>query len=171
MNGEVLVFLILASLAVIGGLLMLNLKKVVHMLLSLVLTFLSIAGLFIMLSAEFVAVVQVLIYSGAVTIMMIFGIMLTRHQDEQRVQKNRVRTWVVLIGILVFFYTMYEAITRFVSVEQASELHIENTKQIGMALYAKYVIPFELTSVLLLVALIGAIVLAKREEEEEVKQE
>lgn len=59
-----------------------NLTKVVHMVVALVFTFISIAGIYVMLSAEFIAVVQILIYSGAITIMMLFGIMLTRHNDK-----------------------------------------------------------------------------------------
>ena len=72
-------FLLLCSalVAIIGGVLLLNLTKVVHMVVALVFTFISIAGIYVLLSAEFVAVVQILIYSGAITIIMLFGIMLT----------------------------------------------------------------------------------------------
>lgn len=167
MNAELVVFFILALTAIAGGVLMLNLTKVVHMMLSLVLTFLSIAGLFVLLSAEFVAAVQVLIYSGAITIMMLFGIMLTKHNDEAKSKISPLRFTVVLLSVAAFFVTVYIGINDLTLGEQATELHVNNTEQIGIALYSQYVIPFELTSVLLLVALIGAIILAKKDDKEE----
>ena len=81
-SGEFIAFMGLALVAIIGGVLLLNLTKVVHMVVSLIFTFVAIAGIYVLLSAEFVAAVQVLIYSGAITIIMLFGIMLTKHDDE-----------------------------------------------------------------------------------------
>lgn len=168
MNGEFLVFLALALIAIMGGVLMLNVEKVMHMVLSLVLTFLSIAGLYMMLWAEFVGVVQILIYSGAVTIIMIFGIMLTKHNDEQ-VKRSSLRSILVFLAVLVFGGILYFAVNNvdFTQQGKAVELYSENTKQIGKLLYTEYIIPFEITSILLLVALIGAIILAKNDNEEE----
>ncbi|WLD93147.1 NADH-quinone oxidoreductase subunit J [Alkalihalobacillus sp. AL-G] len=169
MSGELIVFFILALVAIGSGIFMLNLTKVVHMVIALVFTFLSIAGLYVMLSAEFVAFVQVLIYSGAITIIMLFGIMLTRHSDRTESKIGVPRTLLVLVGIVAFFGVMFFQINDLSFGEQATELHVDNTEKIGIELYSKYVIPFELTSVLLLVALVGAIVLAKRDDEEEAK--
>ena len=81
-TGEFIAFIVLAVIALVGGVLLLNLTKVVHMVLALVATFISIAGIYVLLSAEFLAVVQILIYSGAITIIMLFGIMLTKHDDK-----------------------------------------------------------------------------------------
>ena len=81
-SGEFIAFIVLAVTALMGGVLLLNLTKVVHMVLSLVATFVSIAGIYILLSAEFLAVAQILIYSGAITIIMLFGIMLTGKDDK-----------------------------------------------------------------------------------------
>ncbi|WP_257348115.1 NADH-quinone oxidoreductase subunit J [Pseudalkalibacillus decolorationis] len=169
MNGELIVFFILALVAIGSGILMLNLTKVVHMVIALVFTFLSIAGLYVMLSAEFLAFVQILIYSGAITIIMLFGIMLTRHSDRTESKIGVPRTVLVLGGIVAFFLVMFFQINDLSFGEQATVLHVDNTEKIGVELYSKFVIPFELTSVLLLVALVGAIVLAKRDDEEEAK--
>ncbi|MFB9760975.1 NADH-quinone oxidoreductase subunit J [Ectobacillus funiculus] len=168
MSGELLAFLALSLIAIMGGVLMLNFTKVMHMMLALVFTFLSIAGLYITLSAEFVGVVQVLIYSGAVTIIMIFGIMLTKQDDESE-GKSKLRSLLVFIGVVAFGAVMYYAVnnTEFTPATDAPALHKENTKQIGEMLYTKYIIPFELVSVLLLVALVGAIILAKGDGKEE----
>ncbi|WP_017756588.1 NADH-quinone oxidoreductase subunit J [Calidifontibacillus oryziterrae] len=166
MSGELIAFFILALIAIGGGVLMLNTTRVTHMVISLVFTFLAFAGLYVLLSAEFVAAVQVLIYSGAITIIILFGIMLTKH-DDQEVNKPRFwKTFFVSIGVIGFFLTMYFAINDLSLGEQATNLHENNTMQIGTELYSKYIIPFELTSVVLLVALIGAIILSKKDDGE-----
>ncbi len=171
MTGEFLAFIVLAISAIGGGILMLNLQKVIHMVIALVFTFISIAGLYVMLHAEFVAAVQVLIYSGAITILMLFGIMLTKHNDTNEPKISRGRTFLVLFGILAFGVAVYLGIYDLDFGGQATDLHVNNTEKIGMELYAKYVIPFELTSVVLLVALVGAIILAKKDNEEEANKE
>lgn len=168
-SGELLGFTILAIVAISGALLLLILKKVIHMVVAAVFTFISIAGLYVTLSAEFVAAVQILIYSGAITIMMLFGIMLTKHNDEEQPKMNKWRNAFVFLGVLAIGVTIYLGVYDLnIPVEQVT-LHQSNTEQIGISLYSKYVIPFELTSVLLLVALVGAVILAKREDEEEKK--
>jgi NADH-quinone oxidoreductase subunit J len=167
MSGELIAFFILGLIAIAGAVLMLNLSKVMHMVLALVFSFLAIAGIYVLLSAEFVAVVQVLIYSGAITIIMLFGIMLTRHNDTSERPKAPLKNILVGLGVVGFFFVMYFSINDLTFGEQAVNLHEENTANIGVALFTEYVIPFELTSVLLLVALVGAIVLAKRDDEKE----
>ncbi|WP_077619892.1 NADH-quinone oxidoreductase subunit J [Bacillus sinesaloumensis] len=171
MTGEFLAFIVLAISAIGGGMLMLNLQKVIHMVIALVFTFISIAGLYVLLHAEFVAAVQVLIYSGAITILMLFGIMLTKHNDTSEPKVSRGHTFMVLGGILAFGTAVYLGIYDLDFGQQATDLHVNNTEQIGIELYAKYVIPFELTSVVLLVALIGAIILAKKDKEEGANEE
>ncbi|MCA1032089.1 NADH-quinone oxidoreductase subunit J [Bacillus timonensis] len=171
LNGEFIAFIVLALCAIGGGVLMINLSKVVHMVVALVFTFVSIAGLYVLLHAEFIAAVQILIYSGAITIIMLFGIMLTRHNDTSEAQISFGRKVLVLLGVVGFAVAIYFGIYDFEIGNQATTLHEENTKQIGIALYSKYIIPFELTSVVLLVALVGAIILAKKDDEEEANGE
>jgi len=165
-SGEFLAFMGLALVAIIGGVLLLNLTKVVHMVVSLIFTFVAIAGIYVLLSAEFVAAVQILIYSGAITIIMLFGIMLTKHNDEPEPQTGKWRKILVFLGILGFAFAVYLGIYNFNIEQVPTTLHENNTMQIGEALYSKYIIPFELTSVLLLVALVGSIILAKNEKKE-----
>lgn len=166
-SGELIAFLVLALVGVVGGMLLLNLSNVVHMVISLVFTFLSIAGIFVLLSAEFLAVVQILVYSGAITIIMLFGIMLTRHDDRTQSSVGRIRKLLIFLGILGFAYAVYLGIHNLQFPSQPVALHEANVEQIGVTLFSKYVIPFELLGVLLLVALIGAIVLARRDDEGE----
>jgi NADH-quinone oxidoreductase subunit J len=172
LSGEFIAFIVLAFVAIGGAIVMINLQKVIHMVVALVFTFISIAGIYILLHAEFLAAVQILIYSGAITILMLFGIMLTKHNDvSENLSMGAFRKTIVLISILGFGVVMYLGIYNMDFGEQATTLHVNNTEQIGIELFSKYVIPFELTSVVLLVALIGSIVLAKKDDEEEAKKE
>lgn len=171
LTGEFLIFILLAVVAMGGGILMLNLSKVVHMVVALVFTFISIAGIYVMLSAEFIAVVQILIYSGAITIIMLFGIMLTRHNDVSEPRTSWARKVIVFLGVIGFGVAVYFGIYDLDLGTHETTLHENNTEQIGVTLYTKFIIPFELMSVVLLVALIGAIVLAKKDDEEEAKEE
>lgn len=170
-SGEFLAFMSLALVAVIGGVLLLNLTKVVHMVVALVFTFVSIAGIYVLLSAEFLAAVQILIYSGAITIIMLFGIMLTRHNDTSEPKTGRWRKLLLFVGVLGFAFAVYIGIYNLDLPSAPNDLHVNNTEQIGIELYSKFIIPFEVTSVLLLVALIGAIVLAKKDDEKEAEKE
>lgn len=169
MSGEMLAFFVLALIALSGGVLMINLRKVVHVIVALSFTFLSIAGLYVLLSAEFIAFVQVLMYSGAVTIVMLFGIMLTKHDDKEEKSTNHWRTAAAFIGVVIFFIIMFTGINNLSLGPASTTLHDNNTNQIGVELFSKYVIAFETVGVILLVALVGAIALAKNDDEEEAK--
>jgi NADH-quinone oxidoreductase subunit J len=169
-TGEFFAFMGLALVAIIGGVMLINLTKVVHMVVALIFTFISIAGVYVLLSAEFVAGVQVLIYGGSITIIMLFGIMLTRHDDTEEPTTGKWRKILVFLGIIGFAIALYIGIYDFNIPQVATDLHVDNTMKIGEALYSKWVIPFELTSVLLLVALVGAIVLAKKDKKEADKE-
>lgn len=164
LSGEFIAFLLLALVAITGGILLLTLKKVMHMVVAVVFTFISIAGLYVLLSAEFIAAVQILIYSGAITIMMLFGIMLTKQEKQEEKKQNYFRKWGVIVGILCFAVCVYIGIYNLEFSQTQVALYEDNTEKIGVELYSKFVIPFELTSVLLLVALIGAVILAKKDD-------
>lgn len=166
MTGEFFAFICLALVAIIGGVLLLNLTKVVQIIVALSFTFISIAGIYILLSAEFVAGVQVMIYSGAISIIMLFGIMLTKHDAESEETGHKLRKFLVFLGVLGFAFAVYLGIYNYDVPQVPSNLHVNNTLEIGKALYSKYTIPFELASVLLLVGLVGAIVLSKKDGKE-----
>lgn len=171
MNGEFLIFFVLALIAISGGVLMINLRKVVHIIVALAFTFLSIGGIFVLLSAEFLAFVQVLIYAGAITIVMLFGIMLTKHNDKEVGIVSITRTLTVLAGVIIFFVIMFLGINDLSLGEQATTLHDHNVRQIGIEIYSKFVIPFETVGVILLVALVGAVALAKNDDAKEEARE
>lgn len=166
-HGENIAFSILAIVMISGAVFMINLTRVVHMVISMAAVFLGLGGAYVLLEAEFVAFVQVLIYAGAITILMIFGIMMTRQGGQEEQQPNRpLMNTLLLIGtiglFLIIFFAIQDSVFPAGGMFHAGE---DNTRAIGEAIFTKHVIPFELVSVLLTVAFIGAIVLAKREEE------
>ncbi|GIO12204.1 NADH:ubiquinone oxidoreductase subunit J [Cohnella xylanilytica] len=165
-TGEFFAFFLLAVCAIVGAVLAINFEKVVHTTLSLAFTFVSLAGLYVLLEAEFVAFVQVLLYVGAVTILMIFGIMMTKHQGEGKEPGRPLLETLAAIGCLCLFGILFYAIRSAGFPAPAAALPEDNTLSIGKLLYSAYAIPFELVSVLLTVAFIGAVALAKREEED-----
>ncbi|NIK79395.1 NADH-quinone oxidoreductase subunit J [Paenibacillus castaneae] len=162
-TGEFVAFFVLSVIMICGAVLMISLEKVVHMVISMAAVFLGLAGMFVLLEAEFVAFVQVLIYAGAVSILMIFGIMMTKHQQEEREKAKPLHETLAAVGALSLFGILFYAIrtTTFPEPTPFQGSH-DNTMAIGELLYTGYVIPFELLSVLLTVAFIGAIVLAKK---------
>lgn len=167
MTAEFIAFFILSVCAIGGAVFMINLTKVMHMAIALAFTFLSIAGIYFLLNAEFLAVVQILIYTGAITILMIFGIMLTKHRLEEKKTKRIVSDVQGLtLSLLLFGIIMWTVYQLPIGTEPDSQIQASNVADLGELIFTQYVIPFELTSVLLLVALVGAILLAKREEKE-----
>ena len=165
-TGEFFAFFLLAVCAIVGAVLAVSVVKVVHTVLSLAFTFVSLAGLYILLQAEFVAFVQVLLYVGAVTILMIFGIMMTKHQSEGQEPGRPLLEALAAIGCICLFGILFYAIRSASFPAPTVPLPEDNVMTIGKLLYSAYAIPFELVSVLLTVAFIGAVALAKREEED-----
>lgn len=171
MSGEMIAFFVLALIAISGGVLMINLRKVVHIIVALAFTFISIGGLYVLLSAEFLAFVQVLIYGGSITIIMLFGIMLTKHDDTHDVLfVGKWRPLLVLGGVVIFFIIMFVGINDLTFEPIAAGLHDENVRQVGTEIFTKYLIPFETVGIILLVALVGAVALAKNDREEEASE-
>ncbi|GKS14210.1 NADH-quinone oxidoreductase subunit J [Paenibacillus chitinolyticus] len=166
-QGENWWFLLFAICAIGGAIYMITFTKVVHMVLSVAFTFVSLAGLYVLLEAEFVGFVQILIYAGAISILMIFGIMMTNHRAEEKAKSGPVQKILLGVGSLGLFGILFYAIqnTTFPSAAGSLQTGQDNTLEIGKLLYNEYVIPFEIMSVLLTVAFIGAIVVAKREED------
>lgn len=144
---------------------MITFTRVVHMITALAFTFLSTAGLYVLLSAEFVAFVQVLIYAGAVTILMIFGIMLTKREEQEKESVRPLHHLGLIAGIILLFVVIFFSIQPAAFPSAGEWTIADNTKAIGEQLFTWRVLPFELMSVLLTVAFIGAIMIAKKEGE------
>ncbi len=161
-TSEFISFFILSVMAIGGAVFMINFTRVIHMALALAFTFLSIAGIYLQLHAEFLAVIQILIYAGAISILMLFGIMLTKNHEEV---KSSIAPWHAVLsfaGVAAFLGVLMWIIYRTPVISEPSDGKW-TILQLGERVFTEYVIPFELVSILLLVALVGAVVLAKKE--------
>ena len=155
------VFLVFAGMSAIASLFTVTTKNVVHAALGLAAALVGAAGLFILFGAEFVGLAQVLIYVGAVVILFLFGIMLTA-TPGQRVADNDQRGFAALVALGVFGVLAAGILATFGSRTIDFEVAFPTT-ELGNALFTKWILPFEAVSILLLAALVGAIVLARRD--------
>jgi NADH-quinone oxidoreductase subunit J len=166
---EAIAFYTLAAFILGFAVLVVTAKNTVHSVLFLVLDFLGVAALYVLLSAEFVAVIQVLVYAGGIVVLYLFVVMLVNLQRPPEVYRDPNRRaklgWALSIAVLVELVAISTyAYVRPSPATPAAVIPVSgNSEEVGWMLYTSYLIPFEVASILLLVAMIGAIVLAKRE--------
>jgi NADH-quinone oxidoreductase subunit J len=166
--GEAIAFYTLAALVLGFAVLVVSTRDTVHSVLFLVLDFLFVAALYVLLGAEFLAVIQILVYAGGIVVLYLFVVMLVNlkrppeaYQDPRRQTKLGFGlAAAILLELAVIAGYGY---VRPVPVPAAALPVTGNTEQVGWMLYTSYLIPFEIASMLLLVAMIGAIILAKRD--------
>jgi NADH-quinone oxidoreductase subunit J len=158
-------FYFLASVAIISAILVITRKNAVHSALSLIVTLLSLAGLYLMLYAPFVAGVQVVLYAGGIMVLFLFVIMLVNLENLAKEEQFNKQWHIGLLACLVlgsmFLYVVTKGKAIF-PVDVVSMPEAENSQKIGLLLYQNYLLPFEIASLLLLVAIVGAVVMAKK---------
>lgn len=158
-------FYIIAALMVVGALRVVTCKNLMHAALWLVLVLAGAAAQYILLASEFVAITQVLVYLGAIIVLFLFGIMLTRAKtgtDEDLDNKKSAKFIGAGIGVLLLGLMSFSLIDGFKDTEFGN-LMVQRTAQVSDSIFSTYLLPFEVLSVLLLAALIGAIVIARRD--------
>jgi len=175
MSLELILFYIFATAAVVSSILMITRQNVVHSAVFLAATLLSVAGIFLTLHAEFLAGVQVIVYVGGILVLFVFVIMLIA-VERSIFERQYNRQWtlaLVTAGILVveIAYAIYQGKESFmlppaVAAPVGADIP-GNSERVGRALYTTYLLPFEIASILLLVAIVGAVVLAKRKTQAE----
>ncbi len=133
-------------------------RNVVHAALFLLVSLVSVAGIYLLLFAEFLALVQVLIYGGAIIIVLLFAIMLTRSQEYPRISDNPQWPLGIVAGLAVFGVLAASMLWRL---PPESEPHGPGLSTLGESLFTTWALPFEVVSLVLLVALIGAIIIAR----------
>jgi len=160
------IFYLLNIMALFSAVMVLASKKPIHSVLFLTLTFFSIAGHYILLNAQFLAVVHVIVYAGAIMVLFLFTVMLLNLNKDERSPKPR---WVKLSAILAGGMLMLTLIgvmrgydLRVAADPAASQIGL--VKNLGRILYHEYLIPFELSSILFLTAMVGAVLLGKKEQ-------
>lgn len=163
MTAEFLVFFALAALAVVGAVNLILQRHPIHSALSLIVVMAALAGLYLLLETEFVAAIQIIVYAGAIMVLFVFVIMLLNAGAEERTQFSSMARYagVPLTGVLLLVLTFHVA--RASAAMMAVPLTEGMTHKVAMLLFQDFAFPFELTSILILVALLGAMVLAKRD--------
>ena len=165
-----IVFYGAAGLAVMSALMVITMKNAVRSALFLVLTMFAIAILYVLLNAQFIAAVQIIVYAGAVMVLFIFVIMLIDSGDTLEGFRNPIRKifgglfgamLLAQIVLIAYVAKITESVKGVDTAEKIAQIG-GNTEAIGHMLFSKYVFPFEVISILLLVAIIGSVVLAKR---------
>lgn len=158
---QIAFFWFFAILGIAGGIGLITQKNPVMAALSLILNFFSIAGLYLSLQAEFLAVIQILVYAGAIMVLFLFVIMLLNMQDEQNQQFDVMKGLAFLLG-LGFFGELLFVFNSFMGKSVSGAFPLGKVEPIGMQMMTSYLFPFEMISVVLLAALIGAIIIAKK---------
>ncbi|NLP24395.1 MAG: NADH-quinone oxidoreductase subunit J [Syntrophomonadaceae bacterium] len=162
MNMNDLVFMILGLITLLGALGVVAFKNIVHAALALVVSFLGVAGLYFQLQAEFLGLVQVMVYAGAISVLVIFAIMLVMDRDPETTNlSHKVNRWWGGLIALLFAALIGASIWESQFTIQAGNVSVDRLGQIAELLLGDYVVAFEVAAILLLVAVVGAIILAK----------
>jgi len=161
-------FYAIAAVMVGAALVVVTSRNVVRSALALIVVFAGVAAQFIILAAEFVAVTQVLVYIGAIMVLMLFGIMLTRARIGRDVDATNDHWWAgVLTALLLVAVMGYALVDAWgddpLPADREITLGGSNTAAVSDSVFSQYLVPFEVVSVLLLAALVGAIVIARKD--------
>lgn len=164
MTPQLIVFLILAAIAVAGAVSVILQREPIHSAISLVTVMVALAGLFLLLESEFIAAVQIIVYAGAIMVLFVFVIMLLNAGTEERTNMSRMARFVgVPLAVFLLIELAYQIGTATLSMK-AQPVADGATRGLSMLLFQDFVFPFELTSILILIAILGALVLAQRSE-------
>ena len=166
MNITQVLFWFLSIAAILGAILMVISKNPVHSVLWLIVVFMAISGHYILLDAQFLAIVNVIVYAGAIMVLFLFVVMLMNLNTETEPQKNR---WLKIAGVIAggsLLLVLVAALKRADLKSQLAEMNkgdIGLIHNLGISLFHDYVIPFEISSVLFLSAMVGVVVIGKKE--------
>lgn len=164
---ETLFFLIISLVAIVSAIMVITCRNPINSALSLILTFFCLATYYVMLDAPFLAAVQVMVYAGAIMVLIVFTIMLL----NIRVNASKSHAHSIILGSIIGFFTLLN--TAFVIMKSRAALpngqltgeiirQQGHTELIGREMFTTFLLPFEITSILLLVAIVGAVILAKK---------
>ena len=166
MTPGLLFFILLGSISVIAAVAMLVSKNSVYSALFLVMNFLAVAIIYLILGAPFIALAQIAVYAGAIMVLILFVIMLLgTNQLDQAEPLRWQRPLAIILGLALLIQAAYALITRYglQAAAQNATPYLVDPQNLGLALYKNYSLPFEITSVILLVAAVGAVILTHKE--------
>ena len=160
---QIAIFLIFAAVAVAGAVSLILQRHPIHSALSLIVVMVALAGLYLLQGADFIAAVQIIVYAGAIMVLFVFVIMLLNAGVEERTNLSRMASFVGVPLAVAFLAEVAYSIGRATSRLSPQAATAVSTRDLSSLLFRDYVFPFELTSFLILIALLGALVLARRE--------
>jgi NADH-quinone oxidoreductase subunit J len=163
-TGAEIAFVIVAVVGAIGAVRVVTARNVVRAALYLVITLSATAGVYLLLAAEFIAWVQILIYVGAIVILFLFGLMLTKAPIGREALDNQRRGVAFLVGAAILAGLVYLVVDAFGWKEPRLDPVQGTATEVGASIFSRFVLPFEAISFLLLAALIGAIVLSRKDD-------
>lgn len=160
-----LIFYLFAIITIVSGIIVVNSKNIVHAAFSLLLTFFGVSGIYVLLGADFLAIVQIMVYVGGILILLLFGVMLTNKITNVEIRSGSIQVIPAIIGLAVFAAILFWIMTSTNWYSVPFEIPWTTTYEIGEVLLTQYVLVFELLGILLLIALIGAASIARRDKE------
>lgn len=163
-----IIFIFLSVLAIASAIAVITRTNPVYSAIALILNFLAFAGLFLLLNGQFIAILQILVYAGAIMVLFIFVIMLLNLAEEKRLSEkfDYKRLVAVIISVTLFFIISYVFLFKgkpfLQPVQSVYSVNAGKVEAIGKALFELYLIPFEYVSLVLIIGILGAVILAKR---------
>lgn len=161
-----IIFYILAAITLGSGLLTVLSKNPVHSAIYMIVCFFSIAGHFLMLNAQFLSVIHIIVYTGAIMVLLLFTLMLMnlneQHEPAKKIASRVAATVSACLMVVVMLAVLLKA-TPQIEVYKNAEVDFQSVKVIGDVILNEYLVPFEFASVLLIASMIGAVLISKRE--------
>jgi len=157
-----LIFYLFAAITLVSAFFVVTNRNIVHSAFFLLFTFFGVAGIYVLLGADFVAIVQLIVYVGGILILMLFGVMLTNKITNVEIKSGTINTMPAVIGVGLFAGALLAAMINSNWIVVESEIPFQTTSALGHLLINEYVLIFELLGIILLVALVGAASIARR---------
>lgn len=164
MNIYDIVFYLFAALTLVSGFIVVTSRNIVYSAFSLLFTFFGVAGLYVLLGADFVAIVQIMVYVGGILVLILFGVMLTNKITNVQIKTGTLQIIPAILGVGLLAAALLRIFLSTAWKSVAADLPVRTTAHsIGRLLITDYILIFELLGILLLIALVGAASIARRE--------
>lgn len=158
-----LLFYVFAAVTLISAFIVVSARNIIYSAFSLLFTLVGVAGIYVLLGADFIAIVQLMVYVGGILILLLFGVMLTNKITHVQIRTGTTQILPATIGVGIFAGVLTSALVRTEWKSNPAEIPLTTIGDLGKLLITDYVLVFELLGILLLIALIGAATIARRE--------
>ncbi|MBV6880067.1 NADH-quinone oxidoreductase subunit J [Epilithonimonas ginsengisoli] len=161
-----ILFFIVAFLAIASAVYFVFAKNPMYAILSLIVTMFSIAGMYILLNAQFLGIVQIIVYTGAIMVLFLYILMMLNLNKEDESKKDNLPKFIGIFSVCILFVGMlgaYKGLSGKTVAESNIDYSVGLTKNLGRLLFNEYVLPFELASILILAGIVGAVLIGKKD--------